>query len=153
MFGGLLASAIANMQGVRGYNSWRWVFILEGIATILIGIVAYFLVADFPTEASWLSGEEREFVLARTAKDDWSTEDKDIILARSATDDRAASRVTVAKVISFFGSVKNLLGGFMYFGKSSSLHYTYTLLKVKSRCHCPNILYILRSLPLPGLID
>lgn len=100
MFGGLLASAIAHMQGVRGYSSWRWVFILEGIATIVIGILAYFLVADFPTDARWLSAEEREFVIARTA-----------------TDDDSASPITAPKVVSFFGDVKNLIGGFMYFGK------------------------------------
>ena len=101
MFGGLLASAIANMQGVRGYNSWRWVFILEGIATIIIGIIAYFLVADFPADVRWLSAEEKEFVLARTA-----------------TDDGTATPVTVSEVVSFFGSAKNIIGGFMYFGKS-----------------------------------
>ena len=105
MFGGLLASAIANMQGVRGYNSWRWVFILEGIATIIIGILAYFLIADFPADVRWLSTEEKEFVLARTA-----------------TDDGTATPVTVSEVASFFGSVKNIIGGFMYFGMSWFAH-------------------------------
>ncbi|CAD6588825.1 MAG: hypothetical protein ASARMPRED_003737 [Alectoria sarmentosa] len=98
MFGGLLASAIANMHGVRGYSSWRWIFILEGIATIVIGIGAYFLVADFPADARWLSAEEKEFVIARTE-----------------TDEKAASPITVRKVVSFFGDVKNVIGGFMYF--------------------------------------
>lgn len=106
MFGGLLASAIAHMQGVRGYSSWRWVFILEGIATIVIGIAAYFLVSDFPTDARWLSAEERDFVIARTA-----------------TDDGSASPVTARKVISFFGNVRNLIGGFMYFGKVYSCSF------------------------------
>ncbi|KAF6236749.1 hypothetical protein HO173_005040 [Letharia columbiana] len=98
MFGGLLASAIANMQGVRGYSSWRWIFILEGIATIIIGIGAYFLVADFPADASWLSAEEKEFVIARTG-----------------TDEGAAPPITVRQIVSFFGNVKNIIGGFMYF--------------------------------------
>ena len=130
MFGGLLASAIANMQGVRGYNSWRWVFILEGIATIIIGIIAYFLVADFPADARWLSAEEREYVLARTA-----------------TDDGTASPVTVRKVVSFFGSAKNLIGGFMYFGKSYHCPSVIGLwLMFKFRRHRPNIWCVLHSL-------
>ena len=100
MFGGLLASAIAKMHHVRGYSSWRWVFILEGTATILIGIAAYFLVSDFPSDARWLNAEEREFVIARTA-----------------TDDEAESPLTARKVVSFLGDVRNLVGGFMYFGQ------------------------------------
>ena len=107
MFGGLLASAIANMHGVRGYSSWRWIFILEGIATIVIGIGAYFLVADFPADARWLSAEEKEFVIARTE-----------------TDERAASPITARKVVSFFGDVKNVIGGFMYFGKCGIYSHT-----------------------------
>lgn len=100
MFGGLLASAIANMEGVRGYSSWRWVFILEGIATIAIGIVAHFLVADFPADAHWLSAEEKDFVIARTG-----------------TDDGDAPPVTVRQIVSFFGDAKHLVAGFLYFGK------------------------------------
>lgn len=130
MFGGLLASAIAQMQGVRGYSSWRWVFILEGIATIVIGIAAYFLVSDFPADARWLSAEEREFVIARTA-----------------TDDGSASPVTARKVVSFFGNVKNLIGGFMYFGNLSSCSFlTRALADIFiRRRHCPNILCVLLS--------
>lgn len=98
MFGGLLASAIANMKDVRGYSSWRWIFILEGITTIGIGIGTYFLVADFPADARWLSAEEKEFVVARTG-----------------TDERPAPPVTTRNIISFFASIKNIIGGFMYF--------------------------------------
>ncbi|KAI0535554.1 MFS general substrate transporter [Xylaria digitata] len=65
-FGGLLASAIAKLEGVRGLASWRWVFILEGIATILIAIVAFFCITDFPKEAKWLLPDEKAFLLAKT---------------------------------------------------------------------------------------
>lgn len=61
-FGGLLASAIAKMDGIRGYSSWRWIFILEGIATILVGVSSYFLVSDFSEDVNWLNEEERRFV-------------------------------------------------------------------------------------------
>ena len=101
MFGGLLASAIANMHGVRGYSSWRWVFILEGIATIIVGISAYFFVADFPVDVRWLSAQEKDFVITR-----------------AGTQERAASPITVRKVVSFFGDAKNIVGVFMYFGES-----------------------------------
>lgn len=38
-FGGLLARGILEMKGVGGYNGWRWLFILEGILTFIIGML------------------------------------------------------------------------------------------------------------------
>ncbi|KAL4758354.1 major facilitator superfamily domain-containing protein [Aspergillus foveolatus] len=58
-FGGLLASAIGKMDGVRGYGGWRWVFILEGLATIVMAVMVYFALPDFPEDCKWLS--EREY--------------------------------------------------------------------------------------------
>ncbi|KAI1177742.1 major facilitator superfamily domain-containing protein [Nemania sp. FL0916] len=72
-FGGLLSSAIANLGGVRGLSSWRWVFILEGIVTVLVGVLAFFTISDFPREASWLSKSEKEFVLKKTRSDEAHT--------------------------------------------------------------------------------
>lgn len=47
-FSGLLAYAIAHMSGIRGYGGWRWIFILEGIATVVIAFASYWLVPDWP---------------------------------------------------------------------------------------------------------
>ncbi|KAH8105034.1 MFS transporter [Phellopilus nigrolimitatus] len=68
-FGGLLATAILKMDGVGGIPGWRWIFILEGIATILIGVVAAILLpADIPS-AKFLSAEEKAFALRRFRSD------------------------------------------------------------------------------------
>ncbi|KAI0921740.1 hypothetical protein AcW2_006624 [Taiwanofungus camphoratus] len=68
-FGGLLASAILKMQGIAGLAGWRWIFILEGIATIIIAIIsAIFLPADIKS-ASFFTSEEREFALHRYRSD------------------------------------------------------------------------------------
>ncbi|KAI0952207.1 hypothetical protein AcV7_008085 [Taiwanofungus camphoratus] len=66
---GLLASAILKMQGIAGLAGWRWIFILEGIATIIIAIIsAIFLPADIKS-ASFFTSEEREFALHRYRSD------------------------------------------------------------------------------------
>jgi hypothetical protein len=76
--GGLLAAAIANMNGVGGKPSessqamctvehglgndcpgWAWIFILEGLATILAACFSYWLIQDFPDTAKFLTEEER----------------------------------------------------------------------------------------------
>jgi hypothetical protein len=49
------------MEGVGGLKAWRWLFILEGIATAVVGIVALFLFPDYPATTRWLTPEERLF--------------------------------------------------------------------------------------------
>jgi MFS family permease len=61
-FGGLIASAIGKMDGIRGYSGWRWVFILEGCATCVIALGTWFLVPDFPEDCKWLQEREFEFL-------------------------------------------------------------------------------------------
>jgi MFS family permease len=68
-FGGLLAAAIAQMSGIGGKKGWAWIFILEGLATVIVGIVSYWMVHDFPDEATFLKPDERARVLRRLAAD------------------------------------------------------------------------------------
>lgn len=68
-FGGLLASGIAKMDGMRGYSGWRWVFIIEGILTSVVAIILFFFIADFPEDVKWLNEEERTYMRAKLAKD------------------------------------------------------------------------------------
>ncbi|EEP79461.1 conserved hypothetical protein [Uncinocarpus reesii 1704] len=64
-FSGLLAFAIAKMHGVGGLEGWRWIFILEGLATVLVAIMAFFTIYDFPETASFFTERERAFVIHR----------------------------------------------------------------------------------------
>lgn len=62
-FSGLLAFGISKMNGVGGLEGWRWIFILEGILTVLVAVLAFFTLFDFPETASFLTEEERAFVV------------------------------------------------------------------------------------------
>ena len=88
------------MDGIRGYRSWRWIFILEGIVTILVGIAAFFFVTDFPTEARWLTENERRHLIEQS---------------RSESD--KVRNVTLRDLVHFFMSPRRILGGLIYFGK------------------------------------
>ncbi|KAM0701268.1 hypothetical protein Q7P35_011629 [Cladosporium inversicolor] len=72
-FGGLLAAAIAKMDGIGGKPGWAWIFILEGLATVFIGIASYWLVHDFPDDAKFLSDDDRKRVLRRLKADGQSS--------------------------------------------------------------------------------
>ncbi|KAL5478625.1 hypothetical protein ACEPAI_2810 [Sanghuangporus weigelae] len=68
-FSGLLAFAIEHMDGTQGFRAWSWIFILEGIATVAVGIVAFFVLVDFSVTASFLTPEERAYVIHRKKYD------------------------------------------------------------------------------------
>lgn len=65
----LLAYAIAKMSGIVGYGGWRWIFIIEGLATVLIAIASYWIVPDWPETAQFLEPEERRMLVHRLAED------------------------------------------------------------------------------------
>lgn len=58
-----------------GIAGWRWIFILEGVLTCVLGIGAYFIIVDFPEKAvstfglKFLNQREVDFVCARIEKD------------------------------------------------------------------------------------
>lgn len=64
-FGGLLASGILTLDGVGSLKTWRMIFIIEGIITCGLAIIAFFTLTDRPATARWLSAEERELAIAR----------------------------------------------------------------------------------------
>ena len=65
----LLSYAIAHMDGVAGYRAWRWIFILEGIATCLVALLAFVVLPDWPQDATFLTEEEKYILLGRLADD------------------------------------------------------------------------------------
>ncbi|KAM0717210.1 hypothetical protein Q7P37_007062 [Cladosporium fusiforme] len=68
-FSGLLAAAIVNMDGIAGLGGWRWIFILEGIVTVVVGAALYWILPDSPQSASWLEPWEQQYLIRRLAAD------------------------------------------------------------------------------------
>ncbi|KAF4951331.1 hypothetical protein FGADI_7529 [Fusarium gaditjirri] len=74
-FAGLISAGIlSGMAGVGHLAAWRWLFILEGLATVVIGVVAFFLLPDYPGTTSWLTEEEKVVAQGRLAVDAGSEE-------------------------------------------------------------------------------
>ncbi|KAF2829730.1 high-affinity nicotinic acid transporter [Ophiobolus disseminans] len=68
MVSALLAYAISYMNGIVGLSAWRWVYILEGLATILFSGVVWYYLPDWPkSERSnrWFTEREQEFIETR----------------------------------------------------------------------------------------
>jgi Major Facilitator Superfamily len=64
---------IAHMRGVGGLNGWRWIFILEGILTVLVSLTAYSFIANYPSTANFLTDKERACLHARLASNNDAT--------------------------------------------------------------------------------
>ncbi|KAJ3829785.1 MFS general substrate transporter [Lentinula raphanica] len=68
-FSGLLSVAIHNMDGVGGLAGWRWIFILEGLFTVIVALLSFWVIQDYPEAARFLTEEERVFVIRRLKND------------------------------------------------------------------------------------
>ncbi len=55
---------IQYMDGMLGFAGWKMMFLLQGIPTVLVGIVAWFYLTDHPRHAKWLTAPERQWLAA-----------------------------------------------------------------------------------------
>jgi ACS family phthalate transporter-like MFS transporter len=70
IIGGPLSGWILmNFVDVMGMKSWQWMFILEGLPAVAMGVMAYFYLVDKPEQARWLDDEERAIILDALAAD------------------------------------------------------------------------------------
>ncbi len=71
IFGNPLSGAILHyLGGVGGLAGWQWLFLLEGLPTILLGIVALFYLTDRPEQASWLAPVQRDWLAAHMNREE-----------------------------------------------------------------------------------
>ncbi|KIW19314.1 hypothetical protein PV08_03608 [Exophiala spinifera] len=64
-FGGLFAAGIGKLDGTHGIAGWRWLFIIEGSATVGIGVICACLMPEFPHNSRILSQPERDLAVWR----------------------------------------------------------------------------------------
>jgi MFS transporter, ACS family, tartrate transporter len=67
--GSPLSGAILELHGRGGLEGWQWLFLLEGIPAVLLGLVVIFLLPDAPGKAKWLTETEKKYVQKRIDED------------------------------------------------------------------------------------
>jgi sugar phosphate permease len=75
-FGGLFAAGIAAAFANNKISSWRWLFMIEGAATVVFSIASMFVIPDWPATTKWLSEEERQLGVVRLMEDAGSEEEE-----------------------------------------------------------------------------
>ena len=67
--GSPLSGYLLTLDGMFGMRGWHWLFILEGIPAVLLGIACLFVLTDRPDQAKWLADDQREWLVNRLAQE------------------------------------------------------------------------------------
>ena len=67
--GNPLSASLLGLDGMRGLAGWQWLFLLEGIPSVVLGVVVLGVLTDRPADARWLTEEQRDWLIARMRRD------------------------------------------------------------------------------------
>lgn len=106
VIGAPISGYLLGLDGVAGLRGWQWLFILEGIPSILLGIVTWFYLTDRPAAATWLSAPQKEWLAGRLAREEAAREAAHPISLGQAL---SSPKVLILSVV-YFGFVGALYG-------------------------------------------
>lgn len=103
--GSPISASMLELNGLMGLAGWQWMFILEAIPALILGVVVYFYMTDRPALATWLKEDERAWLI-------------------SAMETEAASKGDAAKhsVLSGLANPRVIALALIYFGTSAGLY-------------------------------
>jgi nitrate/nitrite transporter NarK len=65
VIGAPVSGLLLGLDGAMGLKGWQWLFIIEGVPSVLLGIVTWFYLTDRPEHAAWLTPEQKAWLAAR----------------------------------------------------------------------------------------
>lgn len=68
--GSPISAALLELDGLMGYAGWQWMFVIEAIPAVILGVVVFFYMTDRPEQAKWLKDDEREWLIHAMQKED-----------------------------------------------------------------------------------
>ena len=96
--GAPLATTIMEYIKWFGISGWRWVFMLEGLLAVIIGVITWYYLTDKPQDAKWLSQQQKDWLVAKLESERTKNKVQEISLAKSF----ASIRVWHLAAIYFF---------------------------------------------------
>ena len=69
LIGAPVSDALLRLHGWLGLEGWQWLFLVEGLPAVLLGLVALVVLTDRPAEATWLEPEGRAWLVAEMARE------------------------------------------------------------------------------------
>ncbi|HUK60551.1 MAG TPA: MFS transporter [Stellaceae bacterium] len=68
--GSTVSGLLLGMNGIFGLSGWRWLFLIEGLPSVILGVIAFWFLTDKPKDAAWLAPEEKATLVAALARDE-----------------------------------------------------------------------------------
>jgi ACS family tartrate transporter-like MFS transporter len=63
LIGSPISGALMQMNGLLGLRGWQWLFLVEGVPALLLGVATFWILTDRPADADWLAPDEREWLV------------------------------------------------------------------------------------------
>jgi ACS family 4-hydroxyphenylacetate permease-like MFS transporter len=60
MLGSIVSGYILALDGLWNLNGWQWLFLLEGLPSVVLGVMVWFFLNDSPSKAKWLTADEKK---------------------------------------------------------------------------------------------
>lgn len=105
VIGAPISGLLLGLDGAMGFKGWQWLFIIEGIPSILLGVVSWFYLTDKPAKATWLTPEQKTWLASR--------------LDSEAAAKKAARHMSLGQALS---SPRVLILSLVYFGFVGALY-------------------------------
>jgi MFS transporter, ACS family, tartrate transporter len=65
VIGAPVSGMLLGLDGALGLKGWQWLFVIEGIPSIVLGIVSWYYLTDRPSQANWLSAEQKAWLASK----------------------------------------------------------------------------------------
>ncbi|HEY1857121.1 MFS transporter [Acidocella sp.] len=99
---------MTKLSGFAGLHGWQWLFLIEGIPPVIVGIAAFFCLSDGPEQADWLTEAEKRLVIENLAIETTARQStKHSSFLRAAGDPRLYAAAAAWFVLAWCGSVMN----------------------------------------------
>src|SRR5580692_857031 len=99
--GSLVSGALLGLDGAAGLAGWQWLFIIEAVPAVVLGVAFWMFMTDWPSQAHWLAPAQREWLIARLDAEQARRESIRTYTLRQALLDR---RVLLLSLVYFGGT-------------------------------------------------
>ena len=106
VIGAPISGLLLGLDGAMGLKGWQWLFIIEGVPTVLLGVVTWFYLTDTPAKADWLTAEQKTWLASQLDSEVAAKQAAGHLTLGQAL---ASSRVIALSLI-YFGFVAALYG-------------------------------------------